>query len=399
MYSFFENLTDEDIQGIKLHEPKNFLTIGLPKETNVNEHRVALCPEQVESLTTAGYTIVMEKNYGIHARFEDDLFINAGAKVVSSLQEVYDCDIVVSVAKFNDEELGYVRPNQIIFSGLDLDVNDKEYIQKLSDKKATVFCYDLFTDKNGIPTFARSVSEIVGNYTMLIAAHHMAEKHGMILGSATGIPPTEVVIIGTGTVSEYVARTMLAIGANIHVFGFDYHKIRRFQENVGHRVYASIIHKNALEKAISSANVLIGAIYSAYGKSPIVVSEEMVKKMPKNSMVIDVSANQGGCIETTQKTNIHNPTFVKHGITHYCIPNIASMVPKSSSMVISSLIYPILRKLASPQSLNKKLLYNQTIQSGVLMYNGILTNQTVSARYQVPYQNLKLLLNNTVENN
>ena len=241
----------------------------------------------------------------------------------------------------------------------------------------------------------RSMSEIAGITAMLIAGEYLSNTNsgkGLMLGGISGLIPTSVVIIGAGTVGEYACRTSLGLGASVIVFDNSATKLRRLQNNINHRISTSTLQPKALDKALRRADVVISALQIGNGKVPCVVSEEMVSKMKKGSVVVDVSIDQGGCFETSEVTSHKKPTFIKHDVVHYCVPNIASRVSRTASMAISNILTPILLRIAEEGGVEHAIRKYEYLRKGVYTYHGNLTNEVLSKNFNIPFVDLDLIM-------
>jgi len=241
----------------------------------------------------------------------------------------------------------------------------------------------------------RSMSEIAGSTAILIAAEYLSnvnEGRGMMLGGVSGIPPTEVVIIGAGTVGESAARAALGLGANVKIFDNHIYKLSRLQNDIGRRVFTSIIQPKILSKALMRADVVIGAIRSKSGKTPCFVTEKMVSDMQEGSVVIDVCIDQGGCFETSRVTSHADPVFAKYGVTHYCVPNIASRVAQTASQALSNIFAPMLLNVGESGGMKNMIRNNPGLRHGIYLYNGMLTNKFLGETYKIPYKDIELLM-------
>jgi alanine dehydrogenase len=239
------------------------------------------------------------------------------------------------------------------------------------------------------------MSEIVGSSSILIASEYLSNNtggKGELLGGITGIPPTEIVIIGAGTVGEYAAKTALGLGATVKVFDNNLYKLRRIQRNVGRKLYTSTIVPSTLSKALRTADVAIGAVHAKEGRTPVIVTDEMVSDMRFGSVIIDVSIDQGGCFETSEVTNHTNPVFRKYGVIHYCVPNIASRVARTASYALSNIFTPILLNMGDEGGLEQFLWSNKYVRSGIYLYKGTVTNKFVSEVCKLPFRDLNLLM-------
>ncbi|MEQ8909191.1 MAG: alanine dehydrogenase [Vicingaceae bacterium] len=371
------------------------LYIGIPKETSLQEKRVPLVPQDVELLVNNGHKVVVESKAGLKANFDDHTYSEAGATIVYSREEVYKADIILKVEPLSHEEIDLMQRGQTLISALQLPVQPKNFLQKQIDKKITAIAYDFIKDNSGRFPVIRAMSEIAGNTAVLIAAEYLSNVnggHGHMLGGISGVKPTEVVIFGAGAVAEFAARSALGLGASVKVFSNNTSKLRRLQEGIGARIYTSTLQPKVIQSALKTADVAIGAIRSETGRSPVVVTEEMVQQMEEGSVIVDVSIDQGGCFETSKVTNHSNPTFQLHGVTHYCVPNIASRVARTASYALSNIFAPVLLSLGEGGGIDQCIKQTYTIRSGIYLYRGMLTNRYLAESFRLPYKDLDLLL-------
>lgn len=375
-------------------EEKN-LFIGLPKETSFQENRIALVPDSVGLLINNGHRIIIESGAGNNASFTDTDYSDAGAEIVYSPEEVYKADLILKVAPPSLKELDYLKDKQTLISILQITMQNKEFITKLSSRKITALAYEYIQDETFVFPVIQTMSEIVGTASILIAAellNNVTSGRGEILGGITGIPPTEVVILGAGTVGEYAGRAAIGLGARVKIFENSIYKLRRIQKNLGRRVYTSTLNPSILLKALKSADVVIGALPAKNGRTPVVVTEEMISEMQNGSVIIDVSIDQGGCFETSEVTNHTNPVFRKYGVIHYCVPNIASRVARTASHALSNIFTPILIAIGEEGGLEEMLWRDPYVRSGVYLYRGTITNKIVSDVCKLPFRDLNLLM-------
>jgi alanine dehydrogenase len=287
----------------KIKNSSKRITIGLPKEISLLEKRVALTPDAVALLVNNGHEIIIEKDAGKDANFNDSEYQLAGGQIVESAREVFDAEIILKIEPLTDEEFDYLRQGQTLISTLNPVALSKNYFKRLNDKKVTAIAFEYIEDKVGDIPIIRAMSEIAGSSVMLIAAEYLSNANqgrGIILGGVTGVPPTSVVIIGAGTVGEYAARAALGLGAEIKVFDSHVYRMQRLKYAVGQNIYTSIIDSVTLSNALKHADVVVAAMRSDSGRSPLIVTEEMVMQMKPNSVIIDVSIDQGGCVETSK---------------------------------------------------------------------------------------------------
>jgi len=380
-------------------EEQHHLDIGIPKEVSFQENRIALVPEAVALLVNNGHEITIETGAGNASNFQDSDFSEAGAKIAYSHEEVFKCDIILKVAPPTKEELEFIKPNQTIFSILQMSMQNEEFINKLRAKKINAIAFEYIQDKSGIFPVVQAMSEIVGRTSILIAAEYLSNVNngkGELLGGVTGIPPTEVVILGAGTVGEYAARTALGLGAEVKVFDNSIYKLKRLQNNIGTRIYTSTIVPKTLLKALKTCDVAVGAILAREGRTPCIVTEEMVSEMRTGSIIVDVSIDQGGCFESSVVTNHTNPIFKKFGVIHYCVPNIASRVSRTASYAMSNIFTNILLTIGEDGGIENMLYKDRGVRNGVYLYKGNVTNKYVSEVCKIPFKDLDLLMAATI---
>lgn len=383
----------EQLLAVKNSERK--LYIGIPKESSFQENRVALAPEAVGFLVSNGHEIWIESGAGDKSSFTDSDYSEAGAQIKYSKEEVYKAKILLKVEPPNIEEIDMMQHKQVLISALQLSIQPESFLKRLIQKKITSIAWDYIVDADGNLPVVNAMGEIAGNTSVLIAAEYMSKYNdgvGAMLGGISGVEPSEVVIIGAGSVGEYATRAAMGLGANVKVFDNNTYKLRRLQNSLGTRLFTSILQPEALFKALSNADVAIGAIRAPHGRTPCVVSEPMVAAMKEGSVLVDVSIDQGGCFETSEVTNHSYPTFTKHGVIHYCVPNIASRVPKTATRALSNIFAPILNSVGEEAGLENLLKKNRGVRQGVYMYQGILTNEFLGETYGIPYKDLDLLM-------
>jgi alanine dehydrogenase len=380
---------------LEVQRKKGSLYIGVPKETYFQENRICLVPEAVALLVSNGHQVIIETNAGKAANFDDKDYSEAGAKIAYSSKEVYEADIILKVAPPSDEEIEMLQRKQTLFSALQMTVQSDNYVKQLMNKKVTAIAYDYIKDEDGIFPIIRSMSEIAGNTSILIAAEYLSNinnGNGTMFGGITGTSPTEVVIIGAGTVGEFATRAALGLGAMVKIFDNSVYRLRRLQSDLATRVFTSVLQPKVLAKALKTADVVIGAIRAPNGRTPCVVTEEMVSEMKYGSVMIDISIDQGGCFETSRVTNHTNPVYRTHGVIHYCVPNIPSRVSRTASYALSNVLTPILVNMGDEGGVESLLRSNSGVRHGVYIYNGILTNQFLGETFKLPYKDIDLIM-------
>lgn len=388
-----ELLPQEEMLEIK--NKNSSLTIGIPKESNDLENRVCLVPSAVQLLVQNGHRVLIESDAGKSSQFENVEYSEAGAEIVQYAEEVFKADIILKVDPLSDLELQMTKSKQVILSSLGITSQKVDFFKKLIAKKITSVAFEKIQDKSEAFPVLRSMSKIVGNTAIMVAAEYLSSPDfgkSKMLGGFPGIKPTNVVIIGAGTVAENAARAALGMGAIVKIFDNSIYKLERLQNTLNNRIFTSIIQPKFLMKELKSADVVIGAVHSASGMSPCIVTEEMIQKMKAGSVIIDVSIDQGGCFETSRITDHKNPVFKKFGVTHYCVPNMASRVPNTASYAFSNFFTPILLKIGTAGGFESFLKQDKGFCQGVYMLNGTVTNKLVGDLYDLPYKEISLLM-------
>lgn len=378
---------------------KQSLFIGIPKETSFQENRVPLTPDSVALLIQNGHEVVVEHNAGEHSFYFDNDFSEVGARIVYEKSEVYKATMIVKSAPISEEEIALLQPNHVIISPIHLPFLKASMVESLMKKKIIGITFDSIKDDFGIYPIVRSMSEIAGSSAILTAAKYLGNVHsgkGILLGGISGVPPAKVVIIGAGVVGEFASRTALGLGAEVKVFDNSIYRLMRLQNNIGSRLYTSVIDPAELKIALKTADVAVGALKPVNGVTPVVVSDDMVSDMKSGSVVVDVSIDRGGCFETSRPTSHEQPIFKKYDVIHYCVPNIASGVSRTASRAISNVLTPILLECADSGGIEHLLQTKAGIRNGVYIYKGCVTNAPIAKRFDIKYTNLDLLMANPI---
>ncbi len=378
-----------------LQDKNNTLYIGLPKEISFQESRIALTPLSVAVLVNNGHKVIMETGAGDGANFSDRDYSEQGAIISYNKKEVFDADIIVKIAPPTLEEIALMHKGQTLLSALQMGNLKEDYIKAMMNKKINALCFEQLRDEGNALSVVRAMSEIVGATSIFIAAEYLSSVtggKGLMLGGFTGVPPTEIVILGAGTVGEYAARTALSLGASVKVFDSSVYRLRRLQNNLGSRVFTSVMQPIVLNKAITSCDVVIAAVRAQHGRSPCLVTEETVSRMKPDSVVIDVSIDQGGCFETSEVTNHCNPVFRKYDVIHYGVPNIASRVPRTATYALTNILTPILMDIGDLGGLMNVVWNRPGIREALYIYQGHLTSKDLANMFDLPFKDLELLV-------
>ncbi|MEW2922020.1 alanine dehydrogenase [Muricauda sp. ANG21] len=381
-------------ETLEVLKQKGELFIGIPKENQYQEKRVCLTPDAVNAITAHGHRVLVESGAGDGANFSDLDYTNAGAQITRDVKKVFSCPIILKVEPPSLTEIDLLNPQTIIISALQIKTQRKEYFEIMAKKRLTAIAFEYIRDEDGNYPAVRSLSEIAGISSILIASELMAttsKGNGLMFGNISGVPPVEVVIIGAGTVGEFAARSALGLGANIKVFDNSISKLRSLQTNLNRTIYTSTIQPKNLIKALKRCDVAIGATRGK-DRSPVVVSSSMVENMKKGAVIIDVSIDMGGCFETSEVTSHNKPTIDKFGVVHYGVPNIPSRYPRTSSISISNIFTPYLLKIGEEGGLEHSLRFDKGLRNGLYMYHGILTNKSVGDWFGLNYNDINFLI-------
>jgi len=380
---------------LEVERKRSRLIIGIPKNNPKIEQRVALTPEAVEILVNQGHEVIIESGAGVPANYSDHTYSENGGFIVREKEQVYQCDIILKIAPLTTEEIDLLKGDQIIFSNVNLPQQDEEYFRSLMRKKVIAVAFEFLRGEDNSYPVIKAISEIAGTAAILVASEYLSNSRngkGVMLGGVSGITPTEIVILGAGTAAEYAARAAMGLGASVKVFDYSLIKLRRLQKHLGTRVYTSVFHPRVLKKDIQSADVVIGAMYQ-YGNQPrFLLDEDMIRQMKEGTVIIDLSIDQGGCIETSEVRTLDNPTFTKYGVIHYCVPNIASRVARTASIALSNVFSPLLLQMGEYGGFISHLKENRGLRNGVYIYNGILTKKQIGDRFGIPSRDIDLLM-------
>ncbi len=370
------------------------IKIGIPSDYSKVEYRVPLTPQAVDLLVSYGHEILIETNAGKSASYSDDDYRKSGARIVEKKEETFQCDIILRIAPFDEEEIELLRGGQVIISSMQIESHCKKSIQKMLKKKITSIAFENLEDEEGFMPFVHQMSQIAGVTAITIASEYLSNSRngkGVLFGEVTGVTPAELVILGTSTAAEYAARAALGLGIFVKVFDTSVSELSKLEEKLGRRIFTSVFYPKVLRKALVSADAVIGAM--SFNVAPkFKVSEELIKQMKEGSVIIDLNASQGGCFETSHCTDFKNPTYVKHGVVHYCVPNSPSMVARTASISMSNILIPILLAIGENGGVDNYIKSSKGFRKGVYVYHGILTNQEIGHLFNLPSKDINLLL-------
>ena len=382
-------------QLLKVKSSNKDLLIAVPKEVSLQENRLSLTPAAVGILVANGHRVLVEQGAGEHCFFSDTEFSENGAEIVYSKKEVFEANFIVKVEPPTKEEIDLMKPGTTVFSAIQLANTTEAYYEALNKKKITSLGFEFLQDKAGGLPIVNAMSELAGSLVIPMAVEYLSSTsggRGIILGGITGVPPTRVIILGAGTVAEYAARAALGLGAEVRIFDNEIYKLRRIKHKLANQAFTAVIDSATLGQSLLSADVVIGALRAEKGRARCVVTEEMVSSMKPGSVIIDVSIDQGGCIETSEITSHTHPTFKKYDVIHYCVPNIASRAARTATTALSNILTPMLLKLADTGGIDDMMYAYTWFSKGVYTYKGYATNLEISKRFNLPYKDLSLLM-------
>ncbi len=387
-YEVLEEKLDIKPQGAKLN-------IGIPKECAFQENRVGLSPDAVGVLIANGHEVTIEHNAGEGSHYLDIDYSEVGAKIEFDRTAVFKCPILVKTAPVVEADVDLLQFNQTIISPIHYSALKVEVVKKMIEKRITALGYENLKDDRGAYPIVRSMSEIAGSAVMLIAGQYLSSFNhgkGVLLGGICGIPPTKVVIIGAGIVGEFATRNALALGASVKVFDNNVSRLKQMQNNLGQRIWTSVLEPKILSKQLKTCEVAVGALNNEYGRAPIVVTEDIVETMRPGSIIIDVAIDRGGCFETSELTSHENPTFIKHNVIHYCVPNIPSGFARTASQAISNVLMPLLLEISEEGGVEEIVWHNINLREGVYLFKGSVTDFYMSEKLNLKFTDLNLLI-------
>lgn len=381
-------------EKLEIAKHKSELFIGIPKETSYQERRICLTPDAVSSITSHGHRVLIEAGAGVNASYSDKDYTDAGAEITNDTQKVFNCPMILKVEPPTLSEIDMMKQQTILISALQIKTKKKEYFEALKKKKITALAFEYIKDDDNSFPAVKSLSEIAGTASVLVAAELMTcgkNGNGLLFGNITGVRPTEVVILGAGTAAEYAVRTALGLGASVKVFDNSITKLRRLQNNLKQPIFTSTVQAKTLMKSLRRCDVAIGAMRGKH-RTPIIVTETMVENMKKGAVIVDISIDTGGCFETSEVTTHENPTYLKHNVIHYCVPNIPSRYSKTASLSISNIITPYLLQIADDGGIESAIRCDAGLMNGVYFYHGILTNKTIGEWFDLTHRDINLIV-------
>ncbi|RMG30978.1 MAG: alanine dehydrogenase [Bacteroidetes bacterium] len=387
-----------EVLPAKTDQKRKQLTIGVPKESFYQENRVPLTPDTVQTLVANEHRVFVEHGAGEGARYTDNDFSEAGAIMTYNAADVFrQANYIVKISPPTEKELVLMRENQVLISAVNLGSLSPTHLNHLIKKNITALGFEFYKSEDGSLPLVQMMSEIAGVSSIHIASELLTGLRGgqgILLGGVTGIPPAEVTIIGAGTVGFNAAQTAMGMGARVRIIDDEIYKLRRIEKELGISVYTSVAQSSFVRAAVRESDVVIGAAFKAGGRAPMVVTEDMVKEMKEGSVIIDVAIDQGGCVETSRLTTHDNPTFVQHGVIHYCVPNIASRVARTASMAVSNILGPLLVSIGDNGGIDNLMRFNHGLKEGIYVYRRHLTKKNLATilGMTMNYRDIELLI-------
>ncbi len=390
-----KNVIKTQLQPIKDLTFNKKYTIGIPCEINPEEKRIAFTPESVRILTKMGYKILIEKNAGVGANFSDFDYSENGATISQSHKDIFSqSDIIIKISPLSEKEIDFLGQDKIIFSAINLFTQNEKNLKKLKEKKTTALAFEFFLDNQGFNPFLHIIGEIIGSSSVMIAAEIMSNTNGgngNMLGGISGIEPSEIIILGSEICSQYAVKIAMGLGANVKVFDNSIKKLIKLHDFFGQHLYTSTLSNQSLHRALINADVLINTLEKGINDD-FIITNEMLNLMKQGAVIIDLKVDTGSVIESSKITSFKNPTFVKEGVIHYCVPNIASRVSRTSSVAISNLLTPYLADITKCGGIIPFILNNVSCRNAVYMLKGITTNKTVAEKFNLDYTDINIVI-------
>jgi len=368
--------------------------LGIPKEADADENRIALSPQAVQLLVANGHEIRIEKSAGERAGFSDSDYLLAGGQVTEDVQSIWKSDLIIKIQAPHAEEISQMKTGKAIISCASHQHVNGAILDLLNEKKIMALGLEYAEDNGGGFPFVKIMAEIAGQLILPIASELLRKKGqpGILLGNVTGVPPCHIVLLGSGEIVEQIARSAWHAGIQMQVFDKDIYKLQRLKQSLGFPLVTQVIDSENLPKALQDARVIVGALRSESGITPCVVTEEMVSTLKAGTLIMDVCIDQGGCFETSELTTLSRPTFEKYGVSHYCVPNIPSLVSHTASLAMSNLITSFLLKAGKTGGVEEMLWQGKSFMKGVYCFKGYVTHPLVGKLNQKPVKDIQLLL-------
>jgi len=356
------------------------MKIGVPKEIKPQENRIGLTPESVKILVSNGHEVLVENNGGFEGGFYNEQYKSAGAKLIDKAEDIFnDAEIIVKVKEPLSNEVKMIRENQIVFTYLHL-AAAKELTQGLINSKSVCIAYETVTDKNGRLPLLAPMSAVAGRMSVQAGAHCLEKNQkgrGLLLGGAPGVEPGNVVILGGGVVGENAAIIATGMKAKVHIVDKSEERLNELTKIFGDKIIPELSYKTDLEKLITECDLLVGGVLIPGAEAPKLITKDMLKKMKRGSVIVDVAIDQGGCVETSKPTTHAEPTYIVDDVVHYCVANMPGGVPRTSTLALNKATLPFLSKLAK-DGYKKALNDDPNFLAGLNVCKGNVTYKAVA---------------------
>ncbi|HEV2884536.1 MAG TPA: alanine dehydrogenase [Pyrinomonadaceae bacterium] len=370
------------------------MIVGLPKEIKDNEYRVGLTPAGARALTDAGHQVIVETSAGDGSGFGDALYQKAGSSMIETADEVWaKAEMIVKVKEPIAPEYPRMREGQLLFTYLHL-APDKKLTKELLDRKVTGIAYETITDRRGGLPLLTPMSEVAGRMAIQVGAHYlekMAGGRGILLGGVPGVPAAKVVIIGGGVVGTNAAKIAVGMGANVTIIDNNLDRLRELDDIFLTKISTLASSAYMIHDAISTADLIVGAVLVPGASAPMLVTRNMLKDVPDGAVIVDVAVDQGGCIETTHPTTHSDPTYYVEGVLHYCVANMPGAVPRTSTFALTNATLPYAVKLAN-RGFFEAIRSDAGLKEGVNTYAGHCTYEAVAQAQGLPYTGIDALV-------
>ncbi len=372
------------------------MKIGVPKEIKPQENRIGLTPDSVKTLVSEGHEVLVENNGGFEAGFENDQYLKAGATIADSAADIFnDAEIIVKVKEPQKVEVDMIRENQIIYTYLHL-AAAKELTEGLIKSKSINIAYETVTDDNGRLPLLAPMSAVAGRMSVQAGAHCLEKNQngrGLLLGGAPGVSGGTVVILGGGVVGENAAVIATGMQAKVHIVDKSEARLKQLIEMFGDKIIPEQSDKTDLDKLVAKADLLVGGVLIPGAEAPKLISKDMIKKMKRGSVIVDVAIDQGGCVETSRPTTHGDPTYIVDDVVHYCVANMPGGVPRTSTLALNNATLPFLIKLAN-KGYQKALSEDKNFLAGLNIHKGEVTYKAVADVFGHSFADPNMVLKN-----
>lgn len=382
---------------LKVNKSHSVLTIGIPKEDERLEKRLALTPETVSLLVDEGHRVIVEAGAGLPINYSDNYYSESGAHIVNSRAQVLEASLILKISPPTLQEVKMMRPRATVFSFLQQPLLSARVLEVMAEKKINALAYDLMYNDEGSSPFVTAISEIEGVAAITLAAELMSNANGgkgILMGGVPGVSPTEVVIFGADVAGTIAARAALGLGAMVNVFDNDVNKLRLMEHNLGRSIFTSTLQPNVMRNSFRSADVLIGAMEYINKPHRDIISADLIRELKQGAIIIDLRLAQGGCFETTMEACIPGAStmFEKHGVLHFCEMSISSRVARTASIALSNIFSSLTMKMANGGGVVGLAQSDRGFSSGFYMFSGRMVNAYVANLFNLSVNDIGLFL-------